>query len=43
MDHIGLTLYVLIWPVIVAGVLLVLSTAFIRDWRESHRDGEDII
>ena len=43
MDNWGLTLYVLIWPVIVAAVLFVLSKAFISEWLEARRDGEDII
>lgn len=43
MDNWELTLYVLIWPLIVAGVLAVLVYAFVREWLESRRDGEDII
>ena len=39
----ALTLYVLIWPVIVAVVLFVLSRAFISEWREARREGRDII
>lgn len=43
MDNWGLTLYVLIWPAIVAVVLFVLSKAFLSEWRQARRDGEDII
>ena len=39
----ALTLYVLMWPVIVAAVLLVLSRAFLSDWREARKEGRDII
>ncbi|WP_224766181.1 putative transporter small subunit [Nocardioides campestrisoli] len=39
----ALTLYVLIWPVIVAVVLFVLSRAFVSDWRAARREGRDII
>ena len=38
-----LTVYVLIWPVVVAGVLLQISRAFFRDWRQARRDGRSII
>lgn len=38
-----LTLYVLIWPVIVAGTLFVICRAFFREWREAKREGRDII
>lgn len=43
MDNWGLTLYVLVWPAIVAVVLFVLSKAFIGEWLEARRSGEDII
>ena len=38
-----LTGYVLMWPVVVTIVLFVISRAFIREWREARRRGEDII
>ena len=38
-----LTLYVLIWPVIVAGVLAVIVRSFLQEWREARRAGRDII
>jgi len=43
MSPILLTIYVLMWPVIVAGVLFVLVRGFVREWAESKRDGEAII
>lgn len=39
----ALTLYVLMWPVIVAAVLFVISRAFLGEWRQSRREGRDII
>ncbi|WP_228813948.1 MULTISPECIES: putative transporter small subunit [Nocardia] len=38
-----LTLYVLIWPLIVAGVLFVIVRAFLRELREAKSEGRDII
>ena len=43
MDNLGLTFYVLMWPVIVAVVLIVIGTAFFREWREARRNGEDLV
>lgn len=38
-----LTLYVLIWPVIVAGTLFVIVRAFMRELRQAKREGRQII
>ena len=38
-----LTLYVLIWPVIVAGVLHVPGRAFIKEILEARRGGRPLI
>ncbi|MGH3651705.1 putative transporter small subunit [Glutamicibacter sp.] len=38
-----LSLYVLVWPVIVAGVLFFISKGFVQEWLEARRNGEDII
>jgi hypothetical protein len=38
-----LTLYVLMWPVIVAIVLFVITRAFVRDWAQARREGRSII
>lgn len=43
MTPILLTIYVLIWPVIVAGVLAVLVQAFVKEAAEAKRDGVPII
>lgn len=41
--EIFIAIYMLIWPVIVAGVLFVLVRAFIRDWLKSRAEGRSII
>lgn len=38
-----LTVYVLMWPAIVAGVLFVLVRGFMREWLAARREGRDII
>lgn len=38
-----LTLYVLIWPVIVTAVLLVIGRAFLTEWVQARRKGRDVI
>lgn len=38
-----LTLYVLVFPVVVAGTLYYIARAFFREWRESRARGERII
>lgn len=38
-----LTLYVLIWPVVVAGVLFILTRAFFKELKEARDRGETII
>lgn len=38
-----LTVYVLIWPVIVAGTLFYIVRAFYNEWREAKREGRQII
>lgn len=38
-----LTLYVLIWPVLVAAVLFVIGRAFAREWACARREGRDLI
>lgn len=43
MDTALLTLYVLIWPVVVIGTLTVIVRAFVRDAREAKREGRSII
>lgn len=38
-----LTAYVLMWPLIVAGVLVVISRAFLHEWISARKEGRDII
>lgn len=38
-----LTFYILIWPVLSAGVLAVLIFALIRDLRAARREGQEMI
>jgi hypothetical protein len=43
METILLTIYVLMWPVIVGGTLFMICKGFFRDWAESRREGRSII
>jgi len=43
METLFLTLYMLIWPVVVAGVLFVIVRAFIAEVRDARRAGRDIV
>ncbi|GEK86753.1 putative transporter small subunit [Microbacterium aerolatum] len=43
MDPLMLTVYVLIWPVIVIGTLVVIIRAFAKDAREAKKEGRQII
>ncbi|MGN5240406.1 MULTISPECIES: putative transporter small subunit [unclassified Rhodococcus (in: high G+C Gram-positive bacteria)] len=43
MSTVALTIYVLIWPVLVALVLLVLGRGFTKEWLEARRNGEDLV
>jgi len=38
-----LTLYVLVWPVMAAAVLAVLSWSVWKDMRQARRDGEHLV
>lgn len=40
---VALTIYILMWPVIVAFVLFFIARGFIRDIRESKKAGLPII
>lgn len=39
----ALTVYILIWPAIVAVILAVICFAFYKEWRAAKEEGEDII
>ena len=43
MEIILLTVYVLIWPIIVAGVLWIICSAFLKDWIQARKEGRTII
>lgn len=43
MSAVWLTVYFLMWPALVAGVLFVITRAFLAEWREARREGRDII
>ena len=38
-----MTLYVLVWPLIVAIMMIVMGRGVVRDARDAHRTGEDLI
>ncbi|MEF9902444.1 putative transporter small subunit [Streptomyces sp. P9-A2] len=40
---VALSVYVLMWPVVVAVVLFVISRGFFREWLEARRNGQDMI
>ncbi|HEX8781605.1 MAG TPA: putative transporter small subunit [Nocardioides sp.] len=39
----ALTLYVLVWPAIVAVVLAVILTAFLKEWAGARKEGRDLV
>lgn len=43
MSSTTLTLYVLVWPVLVTAVLFVIGRAFFREWRLARRKGRDLV
>lgn len=43
MSSYALTLYVMIWPVIAAGVMITLCVSVYRDMRKAKRDGTDLV
>ena len=43
MNALWLTAYVLVWPVLVAAVLLFISYAFFKEWSEARREGNPLI
>lgn len=38
-----LTIYTLMWPVIVAVIMFVIGKGFFKEWRQARRDGVDLI
>ena len=43
MSALGLGVYILIWPVISAAILVMLVVALVRDMREARRNGDEMI
>ena len=43
MSPMFLTVYVLMWPLLVAGVLIVLVHAFSREWRKAREEGRPLV
>lgn len=43
MSTVLLTIYVLMWPAIVAGVLFVISRGFITEWITARREGRTLV
>ncbi|MGY3199571.1 putative transporter small subunit [Streptomyces sp. TE5632] len=39
----ALSVYVLMWPVVVAVILFVISRGFFREWADARRNGRDMI
>lgn len=43
MNAMALSAYILIWPVLSAGILVMLIVALIRDLREARRTGDEMV
>lgn len=43
MSELVLTVYVLMWPAIVAVVMFVIGRAFIREWIQARREGRTLV
>lgn len=43
MNTLAMTLYTLMWPLIVLAVMIVIGYAFFADWKKARESGEDII
>ena len=40
---IGLTVYLLMWPVLVGSIMIVIARGFFKEWAEARREGRMII
>ncbi|MBB4735974.1 putative transporter small subunit [Micrococcus cohnii] len=40
---VALTVYLLMWPVLVLGVLIAIASAFAKEWRQARREGRMMI
>ncbi|WP_227870618.1 putative transporter small subunit [Orrella marina] len=43
MSSFWITFYILIWPVISAGVLAVLLFSLVKDWLKARKSGRDMV
>jgi hypothetical protein len=43
MRELMLSFYVLVWPLIVAGVLFFIVRGFVREWRKARSKGKSLI
>lgn len=43
MSSFWITFYILIWPVISAGVLVVLLFSLVKDWLKARQSGQDMV
>lgn len=43
MSPLALTVYVLVWPLLVAGTLAVICTAFGKEAARARREGRDLV
>lgn len=43
MEPFFLTLYVLVWPVIVAGTLFVICRGFLKEWLAARREDRTLV
>ncbi|MGO1440822.1 MAG: putative transporter small subunit [Brevibacterium yomogidense] len=40
---VALTAYTLVWPVLVAIVMIVIGRAFVQEWKEARDEGIDLV
>lgn len=40
---VGLTVYFMMWPVVVAGIMFVIGRGFYKEWAQARREGRKII
>lgn len=40
---VGLTIYVLMWPILVGGTMFVIARGFFKEWAQARREGRMII
>ena len=38
-----LTLYIIMWPIIAAAVLVLIVYSFIKDFRQAKREGKKVV